>query len=273
MEDWSQLKQSSTACITCFSLCLILKGVCLIVISNVERGNKTLVLVRPHLCSFQRSEAEESECSLLTPAHHRGSSVLGVSKSSQEGEQLFPLSWVPVPRGSCCEEGPELPFLGHSWFQSAVQCEEWGNKGVKQCCRHQGQRRGRKEALEQTQRCSLWERPWWSRCFPWRTLQWSTYVQKEADTCAESMWSIFILKYTSLWERNMLEKGKTWGRRQGSVVLCLLYTTPIPHPLVLLRGHIEESGVKLTLGRRGGRGERSFWVCFCFSPSYTVINW
>lgn len=60
---------------------------------------------------------------------------------------------------------------------------------------------------------------------------------------------------------------------EGKAKCCALSRTPIPHCLVLLRGHVKEPRVKLTLGRRGGRGERSFWVCFCFSPSYTVINW
>lgn len=49
--------------------------------------------------------------------------------------------------------------------------------------------------------------------------------------------------------QNHAGEGKK-QEEEGQAKCCALSRAPIPHRLVLLRGRIEESGVKLTLGRR-----------------------
>ena len=49
-------------------------------------------------------------------------------------------------------------------------------------------------------------------------------------------------------------------------------TTPIPHPPApLRREEVENSGVKLSLGRNEAWGEGVFKICFYFSLSYSDL--
>lgn len=119
--DWSQLKQSSTACITCFSVCLILKAVCLISISNVDRGNRNLspsqtdlmvVLSRRELRVRLRSQSLP-----VLPAHtcplQRQQCIGCFKEQSGRGfPRLFPLSWCQCPGADAVRKGQSCPVLG-----------------------------------------------------------------------------------------------------------------------------------------------------------------
>jgi len=80
-----------------------------------------------------------------------------------------------------------------------------------------------------------------------------------------------------LWEGHQTEAGEE-GEKEGVAEMkhYELTTTPIPHSPALLGGEEgeEQSGVKLSPGRKLGRGEEGgFSFVFYFSLSYSVINW
>jgi len=76
-----------------------------------------------------------------------------------------------------------------------------------------------------------------------------------------------------LWERSHAGAGAE-SEEEGVAEMCdELTATPIPCTLVLLKGRRwRELGVRLSPGRREGRGECAFKICSYFSLSYSDVN-
>jgi len=96
-------------------------------------------------------------------------------------------------------------------------------------------------------------------------------VQKAAEACGKPTLGQSYPKALQTVGKNHAGEGKE--HEVGEAKWCELITAPIPFPLHYSAGESEVSGGKMSLGRREGRGQRSFWFYFNFSLSCTVINW
>ena len=135
--------------------------------------------------------------------------------------------------------------------------------------------------------------PRWSRfagrtCDPAGDPRWSSLLLKDCTPCKGPMLEQFM-KNCSPWEGLTLEKfvedcllwekphtGAEEEHEQEGVAETTcdeLTATPIPRPPAPLgEKEVENSGVKLSLGRREGWGEGVFKIWFYFSLSYSDLT-
>lgn len=133
--DWSQLKQSSTAFITCLSVCLIFKAVCLISISNVDRGNRnlspgqtdpTVVLSRRELRVGLRSQSTPCPpCSRLCLTE---AAVYWMFQRAARKGSSFSTVLRQCPGAAAVRKGQSCPVLGTAGSSQlySVMSTVWG---------------------------------------------------------------------------------------------------------------------------------------------------